>query len=237
MSKSFRYSNPGTTANNICDQSRTHMMSHWCLRGSCLWFKQRPIHGKGVVKKWEKTTFGSGPDSYLYWNCGRKKLKFSKNTTWENTHCFLQSSLLSYGVVQFAYERNSHHIQAAALQVSKRVQISIIMLPVKCCGEGSEWPHCPVSALQDLLEQGVPCLLLQVLKSAESPSGLQVTVNHSPFSILNHKKTTSVWRSYLQACSVQEVPRSPVLSDESHRPAPTIREEAPAHSWWQPWPK
>lgn len=47
---------------------------------------------------------------------------------------------------------------------------------------------CPVSTLQDLLEQGVPCLLLWVLKSVESPSELQAPVNHIPISILNQEK-------------------------------------------------
>jgi len=60
------------------------------------------------------------------------------------------------------------------------------MLPVKCCGEEGKLSHCPASVQQDLLEQDVPCLLLRVLKLAESPSGLQDTVNHSPLSILSH---------------------------------------------------
>lgn len=51
------------------------------------------------------------------------------------------------------------------------------------------------------------------------------------------KKTTSVWRSYLQAHSEQEVQRVPVPSHESHGSASTIREEAPAYGCWQPWQK
>lgn len=48
----------------------------------------------------------------------------------------------------------------------------------------------------DLLEQGEPCLQLWVLKLAESPSGFQDTVSHSPFSLLKHKKESHAMREH-----------------------------------------
>lgn len=69
--------------------------SHWCLRG--LWLKQLTVLGKGEERK-----SGSGLTLYLYSKCGRRNTKLSKHTPWKNTHCLLQSSLLSYKIVHFA---------------------------------------------------------------------------------------------------------------------------------------
>lgn len=83
------------------------------------------------------------------------------------------------------------------------------MLPVKCCEEGSEWPHCLACALRNLLEQGVPCLLLWVLKLAESPSGLQAMVNHKENNL-----------------SMKELSSGPLCTGGSENPGPI---------WWKPW--
>lgn len=53
--------------------------------------------------------------------------------------------------------RETYHIQAVAPELSKRVQI---MLQVKYSGEGKQKTTHPVSALRDLLEEGVSHLLL-----------------------------------------------------------------------------
>lgn len=178
MPKPFHYSSPGTTVNNICDQSRSCRTSHWCLRGSSVWLQQLLICGKGMVKKWEKAKFGSAPDSYLCWKRGRKKHWFSTTTTWENSHCFLQSWLLSSRAVSFTRERNSPHVQAASPGVSERAerlhsQQSVVER------EGNAYSA--LSAPHDLLELGVPCLRLWGLISWKVPRDLELPWITVPF--------------------------------------------------------
>lgn len=92
------------------------------------------------------------------------------------------------------------------------------MLPVKCRGKGRN-SHTALSLhCRTFLRRVCPASFFGCWNQRKVPQDFKIQWITVPFRFWITKKKISVWRSYLQTCSVQEV-------------------QSPCAIWWRPWPR